>query len=104
MRNFGAGSRARGGIYKNKNAYTRLSLSLSLSLSPPVEKREREERLGGVGPRSGPTTRLPFLASMLMEGPSGPIKPVASVNIVYSINVAYSGNKCERPQHDGASA
>ena len=44
LRNFGAGTHARGSTYQKKNAYTRLSLSLSLSLSLLHWKRESERR------------------------------------------------------------
>jgi len=60
-RNFGSGLLARGCTYNFFLAYTRLSLSLSLSLLH--WKREQEERSGGVGPWSGPTTQLPFSAN-----------------------------------------
>jgi len=54
--NFSAAPLARGCTYQKKKVYTRLSLSLSLSILH--WKREQEERLGGVGPQSGPTTQL----------------------------------------------
>jgi len=40
-RNFSAGLLARGGIYKKKNVFTRLSLSLSLSLSSTGRESKR---------------------------------------------------------------
>jgi hypothetical protein len=61
-RDFGTGTLMRGNTYEFFLAYTRLSLSLSLS--PPLEERAKEERLGGVGPWSGPTTQgLPYPAN-----------------------------------------
>ena len=57
-RNFGAGPRARADGYQKKGLYQ----------ASPVGKREREERSGGVGLRSGSTT-YPFWPSRSPPGP-----------------------------------
>ena len=43
----------------------------TLTHSPPVEKREREEWSGGVGPRSGPTTATAFFGQRVPHRPTG---------------------------------
>jgi hypothetical protein len=78
-RDFGAGTLARGNTYEIFFAYTRLSLSLSLSLSP-LEERAKEERLGGVGPWSGPTTRgLPYPADAYLTTLAYPTSPTCAL-------------------------
>jgi len=52
--------RSQGVILPKKKLCIPGALSLSLSLSLLHWKREREERSGGVGLRSGPTTQFPF--------------------------------------------
>jgi hypothetical protein len=79
-RDFGTGTLARGNTYEKKFAYTRLSLSLSLSLSPPLEERAKEERSGGVGPWSGPTTRgLPYPADTYLTTSAYPTSPTCAL-------------------------
>jgi hypothetical protein len=83
--------------------------ALSLSLSPPLEERAKEERSGGVGPWSGPTTRgLPYLADMYLTTSAYPpsqtcaLLPPAGGNKAH-IGLVWCNAAIRRTHHHQAS-